>query len=91
VHRASGLFLDEPADAVAALAGALGAFDAQHVELALDVTEDEIGASHSESAYQVANQRSPRCEETADQLALLFHWISNRRGTLVTKRISVVG
>src|SRR5262249_53458004 len=32
------------ADAIAALAGALGAFDPQHVELALNVTEDEKGA-----------------------------------------------
>src|SRR5262245_201024 len=30
-------------DAVAAFARAFGAFDAEHVELALDVTEDEIG------------------------------------------------
>jgi hypothetical protein len=27
-------------------AGTLGAFDAQHVELALDVAEDEVGARH---------------------------------------------
>jgi hypothetical protein len=38
----AAVFLDEPADAIAAFAGALGAFDAEHVELALDVTEDEI-------------------------------------------------
>jgi hypothetical protein len=36
------VFLDEFADTIAAFAGALGAFDAEHVELALDVTEDEI-------------------------------------------------
>jgi hypothetical protein len=29
---------------IAALAGALGAFDAEYVKLALDVTEDEISA-----------------------------------------------
>ena len=34
----------EPADAIAAFPGALGAFDAQHVELAVDVAEDEISA-----------------------------------------------
>jgi hypothetical protein len=38
----AAVFLDELADAVAALAGALGAFDAQYVELAIDVAEDEI-------------------------------------------------
>jgi hypothetical protein len=37
------VFLDEPANAVAAFAGALGAFDAKHVEFSFDVTEDEIG------------------------------------------------
>src|SRR5262249_51608488 len=35
-------FLDEFADVVAALAGALGAFDAQYVELTRDVAADEI-------------------------------------------------
>jgi hypothetical protein len=44
LNRASwaAVFLDEPADAVAAFAGALGAFDAQNVELALEVAKDEI-------------------------------------------------
>jgi hypothetical protein len=37
------VFLDELADAVAALANAFGAFDAEHVEFSFDVTEDEIG------------------------------------------------
>jgi len=37
------VFLYELADAVASLTRALGAFDAQHVELALDVTENEVG------------------------------------------------
>src|SRR5215470_20428212 len=37
------VFLDELADAIAALAAALSAFDAQRVELTLDVAEDEIG------------------------------------------------
>jgi len=35
--------LDEPGDAVAAPAGALGAFDAEQVEFSFDVSEDEIG------------------------------------------------
>jgi hypothetical protein len=38
----AAVFLDELADAITALARAPGAFDAQHLELALDVTEDEI-------------------------------------------------
>src|SRR5438046_1314948 len=38
----ASIFLDEPADAVAAFAGAFGAFDAEHVEFSFDVTEDEI-------------------------------------------------
>jgi hypothetical protein len=46
VH-AGAVFLDEFADAVAALAGALGAFEVQHVERALDVAEDEVRASRS--------------------------------------------
>ncbi len=37
----AAVFVDEPADAVAALAGAFGAFDAEHVELSFDVTENE--------------------------------------------------
>jgi hypothetical protein len=32
----------EPADAIAAFAGALGAFDAEHVKLALDVSKGDI-------------------------------------------------
>jgi hypothetical protein len=40
----AAVFLDEPADAVAALASAFGAFDAEHVEFSFNVTEDEIGS-----------------------------------------------
>ena len=40
----AAVFLDEPADAIATFAGALGAFDAEHVEFSFDVTEDEIGS-----------------------------------------------
>jgi hypothetical protein len=36
------VFLDKSGNSIAALAGTLGAFNAQYVELALDVTEDEI-------------------------------------------------
>jgi hypothetical protein len=36
----------ELAHAVAALAGALGAFNAQRIELALDVAEDKTGSGH---------------------------------------------
>jgi hypothetical protein len=40
----AAVFLDEPADAIAAFAGAFGAFDAEHVELILDVAKDEISS-----------------------------------------------
>jgi hypothetical protein len=43
------VFLDQPADAVAALTLALRALNTQHVELALDVTEYEIGSGHLSS------------------------------------------
>jgi hypothetical protein len=43
---AAAVLLDQPADAIAALALAARAFDAQHVELALDVAKYEIGAGH---------------------------------------------
>jgi hypothetical protein len=36
--------LDQLVDVIAALAVALGAFDAKHVELAFDVAEDEVGS-----------------------------------------------
>jgi hypothetical protein len=39
------VFFDEPADAIASFAGALSAFDTEHVELALDVAKDEIRPS----------------------------------------------
>src|SRR5260221_6656310 len=42
------VFFDQLVDMVAALAAALRAFDAQHVELTLDVTEHEIGPRHGE-------------------------------------------
>ena len=40
------VFLDQLVDVIAALAGALSAFDVEHVELAFEVAEDEIGARH---------------------------------------------
>src|SRR5262245_13399017 len=42
----AAVFLDQSADAIAAFAGAFGAFDAKHVELALDVAEDEVSTRH---------------------------------------------
>jgi hypothetical protein len=42
----AAVFLDQLGDVIAALAVALGAFDAEHVELALDVAEDEIRSGH---------------------------------------------
>ncbi len=40
------VFLDQPGDLVTAFARAFGAFDAEHVELAFDVTKNEISAGH---------------------------------------------
>jgi hypothetical protein len=40
----AAVFLDDFADTIAAFAGALGAFDAEHVELVLDVAKDEISS-----------------------------------------------
>jgi len=45
-RRASGNPRLAPSHAVAALAGALGAFNAQHIELALDVAEDKTRSGH---------------------------------------------
>jgi hypothetical protein len=42
-----------------ALAGALGAFDVEHVELAFDVAEYEIGSGHRAGRHLPAI-RSPR-------------------------------
>jgi hypothetical protein len=39
----AAVFLDQPVDVVQASAAALGTFDAEHVELAFKVTEDEKG------------------------------------------------
>jgi hypothetical protein len=40
------VFLDQLVDVIAPLVVALGAFAAEHVELALDVAEDEVGSGH---------------------------------------------
>jgi hypothetical protein len=45
----AAVFLDEPADAVAAFTSALGAFDAEHVEFILDVAKHEIGPLRHDS------------------------------------------
>jgi hypothetical protein len=42
----AAVFFDRLVDVRAAPAVALGAFDAEQVELAFDVAEDEIGAGH---------------------------------------------
>jgi hypothetical protein len=42
----AAVFLDQLVDVIAALAVALGALDAEHVELAFDVAEDEMGPRH---------------------------------------------
>ena len=40
------MFLDQPVNVIHASAAAFGALDTEHVELGLDVTEDEIVAGH---------------------------------------------
>jgi hypothetical protein len=47
-HQAAlaAVFLDQPGHAVMPPTPALGAFDAEHFELAFDVAEDEIGTGH---------------------------------------------
>jgi hypothetical protein len=40
----TAVFRDELVHLIAALARAFGAFDAQHVELAVDVAKDEVGS-----------------------------------------------
>jgi hypothetical protein len=45
--RSDGLVSARAASCIA-FAGAFGAFDAEHVELAFDVAEDEIDAGHCE-------------------------------------------
>jgi hypothetical protein len=42
----AAVFLDQPVKVIHASAAAFGALDTEHVELALDVTEDEIVAGH---------------------------------------------
>jgi len=41
----AAIYLDQPLDVIAAL----GAFDVEHVELAVDVAEDEIGPGQTPS------------------------------------------
>jgi hypothetical protein len=53
------VFFDEPADAVAALTGAFGAFDAQHVEFFFDVTEDQKSPSHGGDITTCERQEAP--------------------------------
>ena len=55
--RLAAVFLDEPADAVAAFAGALGAFDAEHVEFSFDITEDEIGTPRHDGDITTVGDR----------------------------------
>ena len=56
--RLAPVFLDEPADALAAFTGALGAFDAQHVEFSFDVTEDEIGLRRHDGDLTTCSRRT---------------------------------
>ena len=68
------VFLDELTDAVATFAGALGAFDAERVERALDVAKNQIIASSSISGRGsvfgwVMSSASPRNEEMTSRSA----------------------
>jgi hypothetical protein len=63
------VFLNQPADAVVALAGALGAFDAEHVEFSFDVTEDEIGPPRHDGDIITCRQRRARLSQRARFLA----------------------
>jgi hypothetical protein len=63
---ATAVFRNQLAQLIAALARAFAAFDAQHIELAFDVAENEIGSmaraysiTSSAVASSVAGNRSP--------------------------------
>jgi hypothetical protein len=51
------VFLDEPADAIAAFAAAFGAFDAEHVELTVDVAKDEVSPPTHDGILSVCYER----------------------------------
>jgi len=58
------VFLDESADAVAALAGEFGAFDAKHVEFSFNVTEDEMGPPRHDGDITTSwRQEVPNAQE----------------------------
>ena len=58
-YRASVGDFDQPVDGVAGLAVAFGAHDAKHVELTLDVAEDEIGPGQMPSPrWKLMRQRT---------------------------------
>src|SRR5262249_19280183 len=72
----AAVFFDEFADAVVALAPALGAFDAERGELALDVAEDEIGARHLRSPCKSVRSLQARCSMTfIFSGALCWFWV----------------
>ena len=58
----AAVFLDQLMDVIAALAGAPGAFDVEHVELAFDVAEDEIGSGHR---AMLSIRATPRSVDTS--------------------------
>jgi len=63
--RPAAIFLDEPADTIAALAGAFGALDAKHVESSFDVSEDEIESpTHDGVAVNCLSINAPRLRRT---------------------------
>jgi MFS family permease len=62
--------LDKFVDAVAAFAGAPRALDAQYAELALDITEYEIGSGHGGKSGQ-ASRRAPGTDAPAAEDSML--------------------
>jgi hypothetical protein len=56
---AASRILDQLVDVVATLAVAPGALDAENVELALDVAEDEIGSGYLQAARTLPAPKKP--------------------------------
>src|SRR5262245_34411143 len=53
----AAVLLDQLSHAVAALAVALGALDAQHIELALNIAEDDVTAGHEAMLHRYRASR----------------------------------
>jgi hypothetical protein len=75
----AAVFLDEPADAVAALASAFGAFDAEHVEFSFNVTEDEIGSPRHDMVTlpPLSDREVPMAKKATESRQKLVEWLPN--------------